>query len=88
MSIKLNLREKLAVLIGKTKSEAKTSLRAWKALRPGDYVISRKTGMKRKCLPGTKNGFIHLMKIRESQYPSHETIYVDCDRYNFIIPSK
>ena len=54
----------------------------WEKIRTGDILISV-AGTPRKCVRGSRNGFVVLKKMRKSKYPSLTTVYCDCDRKMF-----
>jgi len=68
----------------RNKTERLTPRSAWEKLKPGDIVISRRTGVKRAVLRANSMGSVTLSKIRGTGH----TVYATCDRGMFILPSE
>lgn len=77
--IKIKLSIKITKPRDTGKTEAITPRKDWMALEPGDYIISRKSGLKRKIISKNR-GSVEVIKVRGIG----TTVYADCDRAWFI----
>lgn len=60
------------------------SLERWLALRPGDIIRSKRSGVNRIVLRSSDHGGIQLKMLRSSwRFPCPITTYVKGDRYLF-----